>query len=232
MPTGQLVTLSNDVEIRITPKQRAFCHAYMGGESMNPAAAVEEAGYETTSAQAMGLELLKQANIQQYIRELSQDLDFPREMLPSTLADKVKAIALCDPRKAFRRDEDGNIVRIPVIEMPPEVAACIKSMTEIRIKQGDQWVQGFKYEFYDKLKAAELLGRWLGMENRKDPLLTDLEPQPEWSGLIVEGLPAERQEDGDVTSDEQQREAARQVRALSTFEESDQVVEVAGRETS
>ena len=224
----KLIEDKEQLPITLTDRQRQFCREFMGDQQMDPGAAMVAAGYSSESPTHEGRKLLRKANIQQYLRELSQDLDFPREMLPATLAENAKAIAMFDPRKAFKRDAAGNVVLLDVIDMPHGVAVCIKSMTEVRIRQGDQWIQGFKCEFYDKLKAMELIGRWLGMENRKDPLQTDLEPQPEWAGLIVEGLPAERTEDQDEPSEEQRTEQARQVRALSTFEEGDLIIEETG----
>lgn len=214
----------------LNDKHRSFCQHYMGEHRLDPAAALTAAGYDHKDPGTYARKLLTYDIIQAYLRELVAESDFGIELAPRAVWDATVARAIFDPLKTQFVDDQGYIHMRSLSDMPLNVRQCIKAeIVKEKIHKDGTIERTAIYEFYDAQKASELIGRWSGMDNQRDPLMANREPEPVWAGIIVEGLPAERTEDrnGKPTG-EQRAEQARQVRAVSTFEHGDQVLEVGG----
>ena len=214
----------------LNDRHRLFCQHYMGEHRLDPAAALTAAGFDHKDPGTYARRLLTCDVIQSYLRELVAESDFGIELAPRAVWDATVARAIFDPLKTQLVDDRGYIHIRALSEMPLNVRQCIKSQTvKEKIHKDGMIERTVIYEFYDAQKASELIGRWSGMDNQRDPLMANREPEPVWAGIIVEGLPAERTEDRNgQPTDEQRDEQARQVRALSTFETGDRTIEIGG----
>lgn len=92
----------------------------------------------------------------------------PSRVTRARVEEELRHIALSDPLNAFERVKKGSQrFRLRDLnEMPPEVRRCIASIkvrTE-NLKAGDD-AQDTTVEirFWDKIKALELIGKYLGM---------------------------------------------------------------------
>ncbi len=223
VPESPILTTLND-------QHRSFCQHYLGEHRLDPAAALVAAGYDHKDPGKYARKLLTQDIVQAYLRELVAESDFGIELAPRAVWDATVARAIFDPLKTQLLDENGYIHIRALSEMPLAVRQCIKAQIVKEKTHKDGSVERTViYEFYDAHKASELIGRWSGMDNQRDPLMANKEPEPVWAGIIVEGLPAERTENGNGRpTSEQRAEQARQVRAISSFEPGYQVIEVGG----
>lgn len=61
--------MSDSVEIKLTPKQKKFCEAYLGEAKFNATKAAILAGYSEKTAGSTGYENLKKPEILAYMRE-------------------------------------------------------------------------------------------------------------------------------------------------------------------
>jgi len=227
--TTDLVPKSN-APSSLNDKHRLFCQHYLGEHRLDPAAALTAAGYDHKNPGTYARKLLTYDIIQSYLRQLVAESDFGIELAPRAVWDATVARAIFDPLKRWRVDEKGFVHLRTLEDMPLDVRQCIKTeVIKEKIHKDGTIDRTVIYEFYDAQKAAELIGRWSGMDNQRDPLMANREPEPVWAGIIVEGLPAERTEDGNGRpTSEQRAEQTRQVRALSTFEQRDRVIEIQG----
>lgn len=217
----------------LNDQTKLFCQHYMGEHRLDPAAALTAAGFDHQDPGTYARRLLTKDVVQAYLRELVAESDFGIELSPRAVWDATVARAIFDPLKTQMVDAEGYIQIKSLSDMPLNVRQCIKTQAIKEKTHKDGTVERTViYEFYDAQKASELIGRWSGMDNQRDPLMANREPEPVWAGIIVEGLPAERTEDrNDKPTNEQRAEQARQVRALSSFEPGDQVIEIGGDST-
>lgn len=180
---------------RISSQRMEYCVAFVGEGRLNPRKSAEIAKYKGDCAN-VGKKLLRLPEIQQCIRDLFGQLDFDRENAPVMLADELLTMAMFNPQDIFEQSDSGEYFTIrSIADMPRSTAICIKSITAAKIMVDGERIMASKLEFYDKYKAAEILGRWLGMEKRDGGVLEDLEPTPVWQGMTVIGLPQEHKED-------------------------------------
>ena len=103
----------------LTPKQQAFCQAYV--ESFNVAKAASDAGYSVTSCAAIGYALLKRPEVQAYIEALRQIKSHKyRHTILDELADLYKSTKQGDIEYTYQKDDDGNVIAVPIMRQNPD----------------------------------------------------------------------------------------------------------------
>ena len=161
---------------RLTPKQQMFVKEYL--IDLNATQAALRAGYSARTAGAIGKENLQkpliQAEIQKNMNNRAEKVEISSERILQELA----AIAFHDTNDVVYVDEvdyiSGWKVTQKETETEPEIkepimdtrqTVVVKNLSELTplqrksiasIKQGKE---GIEIKFYDKIKAAELLGK-------------------------------------------------------------------------
>lgn len=103
----------------LTPKQQAFCQAYV--KSFNVAKAASDAGYSVTSCAAIGYALLKRPEVQSYIEALRQiESHKYRYTILDQLADLYKDAKQGDVQYQLQKDDDGNTIAVPIMRVNPD----------------------------------------------------------------------------------------------------------------
>lgn len=103
----------------LTPKQQAFCQAYV--KSFNVAKAASDAGYSVTSCAAIGYALLKRPEVQSYIEALRQiESHKYRYTILDQLADLYQSAKQGDIQYAIKKDDDGNTIATPIMRENPD----------------------------------------------------------------------------------------------------------------
>lgn len=138
-------------------KQRAFCVAYLAN-GFNATAAAKEAGYSARTAESQGSRLLRNAKVAAYLASKTKKAFADREITAKRVLDEIAKLAFFDPRRLY--NPYGSL--LPVHELEPEVAAAIAGV-DVRelFADGDRIGELKKVKFADKVKALELLGRYL-----------------------------------------------------------------------
>lgn len=77
---------------------------------------------------------------------------------------QIHAIAMADVTE-LTQVENGNLVIRSTSELSPQLRAAVCSV--------EKSAGGLKVKFYDKLKALELLGKFLGLFDRREDLRDD-----------------------------------------------------------
>ena len=103
----------------LTPKQQAFCQAYV--ESFNVAKAAADAGYSVTSCAAIGYALLKRPEVQAYIEALREIKSHKyRHTILDQLAELYQDTKQGDVEYVIQKDDDGNTIAVPIMRVNPD----------------------------------------------------------------------------------------------------------------
>ena len=143
-------------------KQNAFAVEYV--KDRNATQAAIRAGYSEKSAYSQGNRLLKKDEVRALIHEL-EDAAAARSAITQDMVIKELArIAFNDPRKLF--DDNGRPKDITTLD--DDIAAALASVDifeEFDYNGDTRELIGYtkKYKWSDKLRALEMLGKYLGM---------------------------------------------------------------------
>ena len=173
---------------RLTARQQKFCDEYL--IDLNATQAAIRAGYSEKYANTNTTKLLQNTKIKEYLQKRQQDrmerTEITQDMVLRELAliafsnaadyasiVEKQAKALVDGVEVQVFDEDGNPVMYRTVEphLTSELTEDQKKALAV-IKKGRD---GFEIKPYDKVKALELLGRHLGMWDKKTD--ADIEEQ-------------------------------------------------------
>lgn len=148
----------------LTDRQEIFCHEYL--KDLNGTQAAIRAGYSRDSAPQTASEILSYPHVRDRVQQLMNERAKKTGVKKDTILRRLDAIGGLDP--AILYDEEGRFRSIH--DLPIEVRRGIK-----KIKTREEWsgvgrdkVQSgeiIEIEFWDKIKANELLGRHLKMFN-------------------------------------------------------------------
>lgn len=172
----------------LTAKQQRFCDEYL--VDLNATQAAIRAGYSEKRAGEQAYQLLQKTPIQEYIQKRKQErverTEITQDFVLKELMDMASvnatdyariveknATAVVEGVEVTLYDADGNPVKYRTVEpiLTDELTEIQKKALAV-IKKGRD---GFEIKPYDKLKILELLGRHLGMWDKKTE--TDLEEQ-------------------------------------------------------
>lgn len=148
---------------KLTNKQRLFIENYINN-GMNASQAALSAGYSKKTAAAIGFENLKKPRIQKAIQGRIKELLNDTELLTMQWLTQVKSIAMFDLRKAA--EWHGRDVRlIPSDEIDDLTAAAIQEVSTTETENGGS----VKIKAESKIKALELIGKYLAILNENPP---------------------------------------------------------------
>ncbi|WP_272962317.1 terminase small subunit [Alcanivorax jadensis] len=136
----------------LNPMQQRFCQEYV--VDFNATQAAIRAGYSAKTAGAQAYKLLKIAQIQDYITQVSDNLREKTEIDAIWVRKRLAMLATADMRSLL--DDDGNI--LPPSQWPDDIAAAISGMDVLEVN-GDLPAVVKKVRKVDQLKALELLGK-------------------------------------------------------------------------
>ena len=165
---------------QLTAKQKRFCDEYL--VDLNATQACIRAGYSKKRASEQAYQLLQKTTVQKYIQGRKADRVERIEVTQDFVVRELMAIAsvnATDYAKIVEKhatanvngtvmqlyDADGNPVMYRTVEpiLTDELTDIQKKALAV-IKKGRD---GFEIKPYDKLKVLDLLGRHLGMWDKK-----------------------------------------------------------------
>lgn len=166
---------------KLTPKQKAFADEYL--IDLNATQAAIRAGYSEKTAKEIGCENLTKPNIAEYIAERQAEREKRTEITQDKVLREIAIIAFAkatDFAKVVEKratltvegeqiplyDADGNPLMYRDIELVLTEELTEEQQKAIAvIKRGRD---GLEVRPYDKLKALDMLGRHLGMWDKKE----------------------------------------------------------------
>lgn len=140
---------------KLTPKQRRFIDEYL--IDLNATQAAIRAGYSEKTAYSIGVQLLKKLEIQAEIQKRRNRLQNKLEITQERVLQELAAIAFAsgaDYAKVVNSGLLPTVEMIPTKELPPEKLPAIAGI------KANQY--GVEVKLHDKVKALELLGKYLG----------------------------------------------------------------------
>lgn len=146
--------------MKLTNKQAAFAAEYL--VDLNATQAAIRAGYSKRTAYRIGAELLQKTSVSEAIAAGQAKRAQRVEITADRVVAELAKIAFADPRDLMEWGPSGVKFKNSA-DLMEEQAASVAEVTET-ITQGGGSIRLKKY---DKLKALELLGKHLGMFERK-----------------------------------------------------------------
>lgn len=140
---------------KLTPKQRRFIDEYL--IDLNATQAAIRAGYSEKTAYSIGVQLLKKLEIQAEIQKRRNRLQNKLEIAQERVLQELAAIAFANGADYAKVVNSGllpTVEMIPTDELPPEKLPAIAGI------KANQY--GVEVKLHDKVKALELLGKYLG----------------------------------------------------------------------
>lgn len=140
---------------KLTPKQRRFIDEYL--IDLNATQAAIRAGYSEKTAYSIGVQLLKKLEIQAEIQKRRNRLQNKLEITQERVLQELAAIAFANGADYAKVVNSGllpTVEMIPTEELPPEKLPAIAGI------KANQY--GVEVKLHDKVKALELLGKYLG----------------------------------------------------------------------
>lgn len=140
---------------KLTPKQRRFIDEYL--IDLNATQAAIRAGYSEKTAYSIGVQLLKKLEIQAEIQKRRNRLQNKLEITQERVLQELAAIAFANGADYAKVVNNGllpTVEMIPTEELPPEKLPAIAGI------KANQY--GVEVKLHDKVKALELLGKYLG----------------------------------------------------------------------
>lgn len=140
----------------LTPKQEAFCIAYVAN-GMNASQAARDAGYSQSSARQRGRELLDRPHVQQRIQELVTPRLEALEIDADRVIREVGLMAMARMSDLFRvQIPQGGLKPHHLAEhVPDTMRAAIQKVKVCELTGNVKEIV-----LHDKLRSIELLGRW------------------------------------------------------------------------
>ena len=167
---------------KLNSRQKRFCDELLADPKLNATQAAIKAGYSEKYAATNTTKLLKNTNIRAYLEQRQKDRMERTEITQDFVLKELMAIAsvnatdyarvvekhataLLDGVEMQLYDAEGNPVMYRTVEpvLTEELTEIQKKALSV-IKRGRD---GFEIKPYDKLKVLELLGRHLGMWDKK-----------------------------------------------------------------
>lgn len=153
----------------LSNNQKLFCQEYLklGMNGTQAYMKIYKTCKKEETARTNASRMLTKANIQEYIKELQKKVEEKTTVTIEDIVNELTAIAFADRTKISKviNEEieiDENVkVNMPNVIMPNTDNLDIK---EKKVISGYKKTKnGVSVETYDKVKALELLGKYLGM---------------------------------------------------------------------
>lgn len=150
---------------KLNPKQERFCQEYI--IDLNATQAAIRSGYSKKTAYSIAERLLRNVEIQERLRELQNSRQQRTEITADMVVSELAKIAFFDIRKIF--DDNGNLISPTQLDDSTASAiSSIKSRIEKQSGEADDWAEVKEYKANDKLRALDMLGKHLGMFDKKE----------------------------------------------------------------
>lgn len=174
----------------LSNQQKLFCQEYLklGMNGTQAYLNVYKSVKKEATARTNASRLLTNANIQEYIKELQEKVEEKAIVSIEDIVKELYKIGFSNVKDLY--DESGKLKEISTIDT--NVASAISSIKvqqragamnlslkkeskdkdlDVDIQHLDEWVKEIK--FCDKLKALELLGKYLGMFKDEAPIINN-----------------------------------------------------------
>lgn len=151
----------------MTDAQKRFCDEYLIDLNATRAYKVAYSRCKKDeTANVNGSKLLRNTKVQEYLSKKQKEIEKRTEVTQDRIIKELAKIAFADIRKAY--DTNGNLKQIQDLE--DDIAGAIvgvESFEEYEGRGEDREYIGDtkKVKMADKIRAAELLGKHLGMFN-------------------------------------------------------------------
>lgn len=167
----------------LSNNQKLFCQEYLklGMNGTQAYLKVYKSCKKEETARANASRLLTNANIQEYISELQKKVEEKAVVSIEMIVDELTAIAFTDRtqisanvrNRILLQEEDGtkkeyfenNVIFRETSELDERTRKVIAGYKKTQ--------SGFAVETYDKMKALELLGKYLGMFKDDAPTINN-----------------------------------------------------------
>lgn len=144
---------------KLTDKQKRFCEEYL--IDLNATQAAIRAGYRAnkkSTYEVIGHQLLQKTSVSEEITKAMAERSKRTGINQDRVIMELARIALLDPQNVINT-KDASVLQ----GATKDDTACIQSI-KVKIMEGEKGTTTEReVRFYDKIKAAELLGRHLGM---------------------------------------------------------------------
>lgn len=147
-------------EVKITPKQRLFAEKFLE-LNFNGAQAALAAGYSQKNSKISASDLLTNANVKAYIDRRKEQLMDEIGVTQIRVLKELAYIAFADVRKLY--DENGQLKNVNTLTDDMAAALMCIDVFELVSFDGVKIGETKKIKMNDKLRALELLGRYLGL---------------------------------------------------------------------
>lgn len=137
---------------KLTPKQKRFVDEYL--IDLNATQAAIRAGYSPKTAQEQSSRLLSKVMIQAEIQEGRDRLQSKLEITQEKVLQELAAIAFANGADFAKVEDNDTVKMIPTDKLSSEKLPAIAGI------KANQY--GVEVKLHDKVKALELLGKYLG----------------------------------------------------------------------
>ena len=168
----------------LTNNQKLFCQEYLklGMNGTQAYLKIYKSCKKEETARSNASRLLTNANIQEYISELQEEVKKKAVVDIQMVVDELTAIAFADRTKISQNvrnrimlqdDEDGTKKEYFENNVIFAETSELDEMTKKVIAGYKKTQSGLTVETYDKMKALELLGKYLGMFKDDAPTINN-----------------------------------------------------------
>ena len=169
--------------VGLTPKQRKFVSEYL--VDLNATQAAIRAGFSQKTARAQGQRLLTNVDIANAIAAAQAKREKRTEITQDRVVQELARIAFGNSRSVMSWTASGMRLRNSD-DLTEDEAAIVSEVRETTTKDGGSMA----LKTHDKLKALELLGKHLGMFEKKTEDTADGE---ECGVLVTPGIVSEEE---------------------------------------
>lgn len=163
----------------LSNQQKLFCQKYLelGMNGTQAYMTVYKNVKKEATARTNASRLLTNANIQEYIKELQEKVEEKAVVTIEDIVKELTAIAFADRTKISKMNkkkmklESGTEIDYEDVEF--ELTENLDEDTKKVISGYKKGKFGLSVETYDKLKALELLGKYLGMFKDEAPIINN-----------------------------------------------------------
>lgn len=126
---------------------------------MNPAKAAVRAGYKESNAALVGKHLLAEELVQKEVAKLLELRRNEHKTTEKKIIDELASIAFFDPLSVY--DSEGNVR--PLDELDASIRRVIVGVEKRVVGKRKNQKEITKYDIADKMRALELLGKYLAL---------------------------------------------------------------------
>ena len=167
----------------LTPKQRKFVAEYL--VDLNATRAAIRAGYSAKTADRIGPELLGKTCVREAVEAAQKRREKRTEITQDRVLNELARVAFGNSRAVMSWGPGGLVLRDSA-ELTEDEAALVSEVRETTTKDGGSMA----LKTHDKMKALELLGKHLGMFDKKQE---DQSGGDDSGVLVVPGIISEEE---------------------------------------